>query len=396
MRILVLNGGSSSFKIWFHDVHHPLPVEAPQPRWQANVPWHGTPPLDEVLPPALEKLWSGPQRVINGPDEVETVGHRIVHGGPYYETTRLLPEVRTTIRRQAEFAPAHNRFELEAIETMERLLGTRVPQFAVFDTGFHHTLEEAAYVYPAPYEWLADGVRRYGFHGISYQYATRRARQMLGPDRQRLILCHLGNGASITAVRDGKSVDTTMGFTPLEGLMMGSRCGSIDPGILIYLLRHRGYTADQLDRILNRESGLKGVSGMDGDMREILRAAAQGNRRAQLAFDIYTHRVTREAGAMLAVLGGMDALVFTGGVGENTSLLRESVCRQFGFMGLELDPSKNGVARGDVDIATPQSRVRVLVIHAQEEWEIARECYRVTLRDEEPAAYGGSLADSPR
>jgi acetate kinase len=389
MRILVLNGGSSSFKIWFHNVHHPLPIEAPQPLWQANVPWLGKPPLDEVLPPALEKLWSGAKRAINGPDEVEAVGHRIVHGGPYRETTRLLPEVRTTIRRQAEFAPTHNRFELEAIEAMDRLLGTRVPQFAVFDTGFHNTLEEAAYVYPTPYEWLADGVRRYGFHGISYQYAARRVRRMLGPDHdpasQRLILCHLGNGASIAAVRDGKSVDTTMGFTPLEGLMMGTRCGSIDPGILIYLLRRCGYTADQLDRILNRESGLKGVSGVSGDMREILQAAAEGNQRAQLAFDIYTHRITQQAGAMLAVLGGVDALVFTGGVGENTPLLRERVCRQFAFLGLELDRSENEGARGDVDIATPQSRVRVLVIHAQEEWEIARECYRVTLRDEEPA-----------
>lgn len=392
MRILVLNGGSSSFKIWFHDLHHPLPIEAPHPLWQANVPWHGKPPLDEVLPPALQKLWSGPERAINGPGEVEAVGHRIVHGGPYRETTRLVPEIRTTIARQAEFAPAHNRFELEAIETVDRLLGTGVPQFAVFDTGFHNTLEEAAYVYPAPYEWLADGVRRYGFHGISYQYATRRAQHMLEHDHHaaghRLILCHLGNGASITAVRDGKSVDTTMGFTPLEGLMMGTRCGSIDPGILIYLLRHRSYTADQLDSILNRESGLKGVSGLTGDMREILQAAGQGNRRAQLAFDIYTHRITQEAGAMLAVLGGVDALVFTGGVGENTPLVREHVCRQFAFLGLELDRSKNEEARADVDIATPQSRVRVFVIHAQEEWEIARECYRVTLQAEEPAAHG--------
>jgi acetate kinase len=221
-------------------------------------------------------------------------------------------------------------------------------------------------------------VRRYGFHGISYQYATRRAAHMLGTpvESLRLVLCHLGNGCSLAAVRGGKSVDTTMGFTPLEGLMMGTRSGSFDPGILIYLLRHRGYTADQLDHILNRESGLKGVSGLSGDMRAIAAAAATGNERAQLAFDIFVHRVVREAGGMLAVLGGMDALVFTGGVGENSAPLRDRVCGQFGFLGLELDAGKNATAHGDQDVAAPDSGVRVLVIHAQEEWEIARECYR--------------------
>jgi acetate kinase len=207
-------------------------------------------------------------------------------------------------------------------------------------------------VYPGPYEWLDHGIRRYGFHGISHQYAARRAAQILGNNESRLIICHLGNGASLAAVRNGRSVDTTMGFTPLEGLMMGTRCGSIDPGIIIYLLRHRGYTAEQLDHVLNQESGLQGVSGLSGDMREILTAIANGNQRAQLAFDIYAHRLCREVGAMLAVLGGVDALVFTGGVGENCAPLREVVTRQLGFVA-----------------------PKVLVIHAEEEWEIARESY---------------------
>jgi acetate kinase len=371
MKILVLNGGSSSFKCWFHDVGEPLPVETPRPQWQTSIEWKGQAPLVEALKPVLEGR------------QAEVVGHRIVHGGKQHRATTLVtPEVRAAIAQEAEFAPAHNRFELEAIEAVDRLLGPQMRQIAVFDTAFHVTLEPAAYVYPVPYGWLGEGVRRYGFHGISYQYATRRAAQMLGAEASplRLILCHLGNGCSLAAVRDGRSVDTTMGFTPLEGLMMGTRSGSLDPGILIYLLRHGGYTADQLDGILNRESGLKGVSGLSGDMREILTAVAEGNQRAQLAFDIYAHRVSREAGAMLAVLGGMDALVFTGGVGEHCPPLRERVCGQFAFLGLQLDSGKNARSHSspaDEDIATPQSAVRVLVIHAEEEWEIARECYRL-------------------
>src|ERR1700682_3195211 len=272
MKILVLNGGSSSFKCWFHDVCEPLPVEAPRPQWQATIEWKSQGPLVEVRKPVLEGR------------HAEVVGHRIVHGGKLHRaTTRVTPEVRAAIAQEAEFAPAHNRFELEAIEAVDRLLGPQVRQIAAFDTAFHDTLQPAAYVYPVPYGWLSGGVRRYGFHGISYQYATRRAAQMLGAQAHplRLILCHLGNGCSIAAVRDGRSVDTTMGFTPLEGLMMGTRSGSVDPGILIYLLRHGGYSADQLDGILNRAFGLQGVSELRGYMREILAAAAEGNQRAQ-------------------------------------------------------------------------------------------------------------------
>jgi acetate kinase len=344
MRILVLNGGSSSFKCWLGELFTaPLPILPPKPLWQAHVDLAHDTAIKEILEPVLESV----------PGHVDVVGHRIVHGGPKYrQSTALTAEVRAAIAQEAEMAPAHNRFELAAIETVDRVLGTGIPQIAVFDAGFHSTLEPAAYVYPGPYEWLDHGIRRYGFHGISHQYAARRAAQILGNNESRLIICHLGNGASLAAVRNGRSVDTTMGFTPLEGLMMGTRCGSIDPGIIIYLLRHRGYTAEQLDHVLNQESGLQGVSGLSGDMREILTAIANGNQRAQLAFDIYAHRLCREVGGMLAVLGGVDALVFTGGVGENCAPLREVVTRQLGFIAPE-----------------------VLVIHAEEEWEIARECY---------------------
>ncbi|MBZ5577104.1 MAG: acetate/propionate family kinase [Acidobacteriia bacterium] len=403
MKILALNGGSSTFKCWFHDLPGgPLPVEAPQPLWDARVEWNAvariaairirtargaaaesTRPASSLVDPlasVLESLWTGDTAAIRSPREIDAVGHRIVHGGKAYrETTALTPEVRAAVAQQAEFAPSHNRFELEAVECVDRILGSGVRQIAVFDTAFHATLEPPAYVYPGPLEWLDQGIRRYGFHGINDQYATRRAAQILRApvESLKLVVCHLGNGGSLAAVRGGKSVDTTMGFTPLEGLMMGTRSGSLDPGILIYLLRHRGYTADRLDQVLNRESGLLGVSGLSGDMREISAAMASGNARAQLAFDLYAHRLCQEAGAMLAVLGGADALVFTGGIGENCPPLRERLCRRLAFAGVQLDPDRNARNPSDADIAAPDSAVRVLVIHAEEEWEIARECRRL-------------------
>jgi len=347
MRILALNGGSSSFKCRLDEVGAgPLPIEPPKPAWEAQIDLIPGARLSEALDKTLESV----------PGMIDTAGHRIVHGGSKYRSSTLLtPEVRATIARESEVAPAHNRFELAAIDAVERVFGPQTRQVAVFDAGFHATLEPAAYVYPGPYEWLSEGIRRYGFHGISHQYASRRAAEIIGRDFLRLIVCHLGNGASLAAVRDGKSVDTTMGFTPLEGLMMGTRCGSIDPAIAVYLLRHRGYSADQLDRILNRESGLLGVSGVSGDMREILAAIEQDNLRAKLAFDIYAHRLCREIGAMAAVLGQVDAIVFTGGIGENCVPLRERVLNQIEFL----------------------RNARVLVIHAEEEWEIARECHRL-------------------
>jgi acetate kinase len=344
MKILVINGGSSSFKCRLDDLSDaPLPIQPPKPLWKDDFDIEGS--IAASLTTVLKTV----------PGPVDAVGHRIVHGGgKFRQPTLITPEVRAAIAEEAEVAPAHNRFELEAIQTVEDVLGKNVPQFAVFDAGFHSTLEPAAYVYPGPYDWLAQSIRRYGFHGISHQYASRRAAEILGRDSLRLITCHLGNGASLAAIRDGKSVDTTMGFTPLEGLMMGTRAGSIDPGIIIFLLRHRGYTADELDRILNQESGLLGVSGVSGDMRKILEAIDQGNPRAKLAFDVYAHRLCRGIGSMLGVLGGADALVFTGGIGENCRPLRDIAAKRFEFL-----------------------NAQILVIHAEEDWEIARECHRV-------------------
>jgi acetate kinase len=382
MKILVLNGGSSSFKCWFQDVPDgALAPEANAARWTARVEWKTSESPENLLGPLLQSLWQGEKKAIDSPTEIHVVGHRIVHGGPKYrESVLVTPEVRAGIAEQAEFAPAHNRLQLAAIQTVDRVIGTDVPQLAVFDTGFHATLQPAAYIYPGPYAWLEQGIRRYGFHGISVQYSTRRATELLhvDPSSSRLIICHLGNGASVTAVANGKSVDTSMGFTPLEGLMMGTRSGSVDPSILVHLIRRHGYTANQIDEILNRKSGLLGVSGISGDMREILDAIDKGDERARLAYNIYAHRLTREIGAMLAVLGGMDAIVFTGGIGENCAPLREAVCAQFGFLGLKLHTAKNARPELDQNIAAADSAVQVLVVRADEDWEIARECQRFT------------------
>lgn len=373
MKILAINVGSSSIKCWLGEAASADQVTE-QKRVQADIA--SAEDVAEALPKALGPLWP----LAGGPQNLDAVAHRIVHAGPKYrQTAWLTAEVREAIAANAEFAPSHNRLELAAIAAMDGLLPDPSRQVAVFDTAFHATLAPEAYVYPGPYEWEAQGIRRYGFHGINYAHVSRRAAEMLQRPLAdlRLIACHLGNGSSLAAIAGGKSVDTTMGFTPADGLMMGSRCGSLDPGIIVYLLRRGGYTADQLDQIFNRESGLKGISGISSDMREVLEAMAAGDARAKLAFDIYAHRLCRETGAMLAVLGGLDALVFTGGIGEHCAPLRERLCTQLGFLGLQLEAAKNAQARGDVDIASAESRVRVLVIGADEELEMARECARL-------------------
>jgi len=365
MRILVLNAGSSSLKCALYECSNALSPSGSLPLlWTENLPLDGS-----ATRTMLES-------VLGRAGKVDVVGHRVVHGGPDHRaTTFLTADVRAAISAQAAIAPSHNRIELEAVDAVAVLLGPEMPQIAVFDTSFHATLAPEAFVYPGPYEWFApEGIRRYGFHGVSHQYATRRVTEMLGRVPARLLVCHLGNGASLCAVRDGRSIDTTMGFTPLEGLMMGTRCGTIDPGIILYLLRQRGFTPDQLDRVLNKESGLLGISGISGDMRDIIDAVARGNERARLALGIYAHRLAREAGGMIAVLGGLNALAFTGGVGENSVVVREGLCRHLAFLGLKVDQASNLLSAGDRSIAAPESGIPIFVIHADEESEIAREC----------------------
>jgi acetate kinase len=285
--------------------------------------------------------------------------------------------VKQAIASASAFAPLHNRAELEGIEIIEELL-VAVPQVAVFDTGFHHRLPLAAAVYPGPYEWFERGIRRYGFHGISHQYCAQRAAQLLGrePASLKLVTCHLGNGCSLAAIDGGQCVDTTMGFSPLEGLMMGTRSGSVDPGILTYLMREEHMNSQALDDQLNRKSGLLGISGVSSDMRQILAAAKEGNARAKLAFDIFIHRLRSGIGAMVAVLGGLDALVFTGGIGENSAEVRSAACDRLKFMRFGIDSRKNSESPADQDIATGDSHVRVFVVRAQEDWAVARECWK--------------------
>jgi len=359
VNILVLNTGSSSLKIALYDTEHLEPL------WSRH----------EDEDPHLEAVLASRPNV-----PIDAVGHRIVHGGGRFrETIRISPDVKIGIAQVAEIAPAHNQRELAGIETTQRALGVQIPQFAVFDTAFHATLPEEAYVYPGPYEWIERGIRRYGFHGISHRYTSRRAAEVLGrePESLRLITCHLGNGCSLAAIRAGKSIDTTMGFTPLDGLMMGTRSGSVDPGILFYLEKHMGATAGEVDAMLNQRSGLLGLSGNSGDMREIEKALDRGDARAKLAFDVYIHRLRGGIGAMLASLGGADAIVFTAGVGENSARVRAATCQALGFIGVRLDAAKNAKPGGDCEISTPDSCVKVLVVHTREEWEIAQQCARV-------------------
>ena len=264
--------------------------------------------------------------------------------------------------------------EHDGVEAAERVLGPGLTQVAVFDTAFHAALPPAAYAYAGPHEWLDEGLRRFGFHGINHEYVAHRAARLLGRDlaELRLISCHLGSGCSLAAVRGGRSVDTTMGFTPMEGLPMATRSGSVDPGLLLHLLRSSGASPDALDDLLNRRSGLAGLAGGAGDLREVLAARERGEPRACLAFDVYVHRLRRGIGAMLPALGGLDAVVFTGGVGEHAAAVRAAALEPFAFLGVELDAARNAASPRDANVASARSEVPVLVVAAREAWAIAR------------------------
>jgi acetate kinase len=400
MKILVLNAGSSSHKSCLYDIESDQFELPSQPLWEGSIDWTKHTGKAEltisaqgqhlqellvadsrqvVIERMLNTLCSGTTQVIDRLSDINVVGHRVVHGGQdYQDSTLITPEVKATIERLSLFAPLHNPVNAEGISIIEHLLPD-TPQIAVFDTAFHSRMPLEARVYPGPYAWFKHGLRRYGFHGISHQYCAQRTAQILQRDLQslRLITCHLGNGCSVAAIRHGHSIDTTMGFTPLEGLMMGTRSGSIDPGLILYLLQQQLYSAEELTHTLNHSSGLNGISGTSSDMRHILQARDAGDERAGLAFSMFIHRLRAAIGAQLAALNGLDALVFTGGIGERAALVREKVCQSFAFLGLTLDPEKNALSQLDHDIASPASTVRVVVVHAEEAWAIARECWHV-------------------
>ena len=400
MKILVLNSGSSSQKACLYEIGDSIPDHPPACLWEGRVEF-GSDNADivvknsrgavqkeqipkssreQVVRRLLSTLSDGKVRALASVSEIDAVGHRVVHGGPHFEDPVVITsEVRSTIESVSELAPLHVRAELEGIGVIESILGP-VPQVAVFDTGFHRQMPAEASTYPGPYEWFESGIRRYGFHGINHQYCAGRAAHLLNknPKSLKLVNCHLGNGCSVTAIDGGRSVDTTMGFTPLDGLMMGTRSGAVDPGILIYLMRQRKLNGQQIDHLLNHDSGLLGISGLSGDMREILAEIQRGHERAKLAFDIFVHRLRIAIGGMAVALGGIDSLVFTAGVGENSPDVRAAACSTLEFLGLKLDRQLNARPTLDADISSPDSRARVLVIRAEEDWAIAAECWKLT------------------
>ena len=403
MKILVLNAGSSSQKSCLYQITgNSLPENPLEPLWEANIDWNASRDFasmkieangkkqelqlnprkrQEGMAKMLESLTDGDTKVLTELSEIEAVGHRVVHGGTEYsESVFLTPEVKEAIADLIILAPEHNPAHLEGIEAIEKVL-ENVPQIAVFDTAFHSRIPPEVATYPVPYDWLELGIRRYGFHGTSHKYCADKAAKISGKSLEnlRLITCHLGNGCSLAAIKNGISINTTMGFTPLEGLMMGTRSGSIDAGILIFLIQNKYFDASELNLVLNKNSGLKGIFGESGDMREVLKARDAGNEKAKLAFDMYVHRLRCGIGEMVASLGGLDVLVFTAGVGENAAAVREETCKGLEFLGIKIDREKNNNSPKNTSISTEDSAVEVLVVHTQEDWAIASESWQLIM-----------------
>ena len=396
MSILVINAGSSSLKFglfddaaqqtlatglidWRHDPHEAELVIRPQ---------HGEPIRSreslrdhrKAVLHAIRRLDDLPNSDGSAKEKITAVGHRVVHGGVHFrEPVRIDDNVKKRITELTELAPLHNPPALEAIEAAESAL-PNMPHIAAFDTSFFTTLEPCAFLYPVPYAWFTDwGIRRFGFHGISHAYCTGRAAEVLQREAKelRLVICHLGNGCSASAVYHGRAVRCTMGFTPLEGLMMGTRSGSIDPGVLLHVERRQNRTADQVDHALNAESGLLGISGLSSDYRTVQEAAKKGEERAKLALEMYADRVRSAIGAYAVTMGSLDALIFTAGVGEHAADLRAAACQGLEILGLRLDASRNENCKPDTDIAEANSPGRILVLQTQEELMIAREVRRI-------------------
>ncbi len=404
MSILVINAGSSSLKFALFD------AEARQSLATGLIDWRVDPRQAElVLKPsegeairsresvsdhraavrhAVDKLAGLPGPSGGHAKTITVVGHRVVHGGArFQEPVRIDEDVKNEIAKLAELAPLHNPAALEAIEAAESAL-PNVPHIAVFDTSFFAALEPRAYIYPLPYAWYTDwGIRRFGFHGISHAYCAGRAAEFLSrdPAALRLVICHLGNGCSASAIRGGRAVQTSMGYTPMEGLMMGTRAGSVDSGVLLHVQRRHNRSADQVDHALNEESGLLGVSGVSSDYRQVEAAAHKGEERARLALAIYADRVRAAVGALAVTMGGVDALVFTAGVGEHAAELRATVCQGLEILALRLDGERNSACSPDADIAAANSPGRILVLRTQEELMIAREARRVVSASSEQA-----------
>jgi len=363
-----------SYKLSIYEfLHNPL-EESRDPLWSSSYNFNDSSPQDHIE--NLKNLLhtATENHSINSLSDIDIVGHRVVHGGTAFERPVFITaDVKKTITNLIPLAPLHNPANLEGIDLLEKML-PNTPQVAVFDTAFHSTIPEKASTYAGPYSWKEEGIKRYGFHGISHEYCASRAALLLkfNIGRMKMVTCHLGNGCSLAAIDRGYCIDTTMGFTPLEGLMMGTRCGSIDPGILLYLENQKKQKASDLFHTLNFESGLKGISGISSDMRDIMSSASKRDRRAKLALDMYIHSLRRNMGSMINVLGGIDTLVFTAGIGENSPKIRHEACQHLSYIGLELDNEKNNSpCHEDSIISSTNSKIHVLVIHTKEDWSIA-------------------------
>jgi acetate kinase len=389
MKVLVLNCGSSSIKYQFMDTSLSIAlakgmverigmssaVLTHQPHDREKIRIVGE-ILDHTI--AIEYviavLLSPNHGVIKDKKEIDAVGHRVVHGGETFSGSVLITDqVMNAIKESIELAPLHNPPNIKGIQATRELMPL-TPQVGVFDTSFHVKMPPHAYLYGIPYElYKRYKIRRYGFHGTSHRYVSERAATMLGKpfEELKIITAHLGNGCSMAAVHHGRSVDTTMGFTPLEGLLMGTRSGDMDPSVILYIMAKEGLSLSEANTLLNKHSGLIGISGESSDMREIEEAVGEGNKKAKLAFDVFNYRIKKYVGAYAAAMGGVDALVFTGGIGENSNLVRKAVCSEMEFLGIDFDDEANNHVKGECAITKPNSKVKVLRIPTNEELVIA-------------------------
>ena len=390
MKILVLNCGSSSVKyklielsdneqtilaeggtekIGLPDSFLKFKYNGEKVTIPASMPNHNA-----AIRIIFDTLTSAKYGCIKDYNEIEAVGHRVVHGGEKFNKSVLIDaEVIAKVKECYPLAPLHNPVNIAGIEAVKEIM-PNVPQVGVFDTAFHQTMPAYAYMYGLPYEMYEKyDVRRYGFHGTSHRYVSRRACDFLGADyeKQRIITCHIGNGGSITAIKNGQSVDTSMGLTPVEGLIMGTRCGDVDPGALLYIQQKEDLDNAGMQALINKKSGVAGISGVSSDMRDIEEAIEDGNSRAVLALKMYEYRILKYIGAYTAALGGVDIIVFTGGVGENQIATRERICKQLSYLGVEFDAEKNKIRGEEVEISSNNSKVKVVVIPTDEEYMIA-------------------------
>lgn len=396
MKILVINSGSSSLKFELIDTETKKTlakgiceriginnqiftyknkvtgyneIEKPVPMQDHKV----------AIQVVLEKLQDKTNGVISSMDDVDAIGHRVVHGGEYFDDAVLVnDDVIKKIEELADLAPLHNPANLMGIKVIQKLL-PNTPQVVVFDTAFHQTMPDYAYRYPVPEEDYTElKVRKYGFHGTSHKFVSNRASELLGKKDSKIIVCHLGNGASISAVKDGKVIDTSMGLTPLAGVMMGTRCGDIDPAVPLYIMQKRNLSASETDTRLNKKSGLLGIFGKSSDFRDVQDSMINGDKRAKLAYEMFCYRVRSYIGSYIVALGGVDAIAFTGGIGENAFRAREGICRGLEFLGIELDYEKNKeMISGDVEYSKPTSKVKIYKIETAEELMIANDAARL-------------------